>query len=188
MRQETRREAGFCFWAFAAGPELSSRPRFNHSRGGSGRDDEAVSVPSLVVPAKAGTQGRSQKPTWISLRLARDDAAVSVLYAVIPAKAGIVSCVKRHWIPGLATLARDNVAVSVVSVVVPAQAGTQGRSQKPTWIPGLATLARDDEAVSDRRDASRLALGQLRHILSIIACPNPEDDTCLAPCISRAKS
>jgi hypothetical protein len=26
------------------------------------------------------------------------------------------------------------------------------------------------------------------HILAIIACPKPEHDSCVAPCISRAKS
>ena len=34
----------------------------------------------------------------------------------------------------------------------------------------------------------RLALGRMRHILSIIAWPNPEQETCVAPGMSRAKS
>jgi hypothetical protein len=69
------------------------------------------------------------------------------------------------------------------------------RRQGPKFLP-LAHphrnlnpgLRRDDEAVPDRSEASPLVLGKLRYILWIIAWPNPEDETCVAPGISLAKS
>ena len=72
--------------------------------------------------------------------------------------------------------------------VAPAQAGAQvrtaGESATVNWIPASAGMTNPFPIAS----ASVPALGRIRHILSTIALPKPEQDTWVAPDISRAKS
>ena len=49
-------------------------------------------------------------------------------------------------------------------------------------------LRGDDASVSNRGPLRGPLLDGMRHILSIIAWPKPEQETCFAPCIKRAKS
>src|SRR5438552_16223300 len=119
-----------------------------------------------VAPAKAGAQLRNHAnlgSRTSRAALARDDATF-----VAPAKAG--AQLRNHANFGSrasrAALARDDA-----TFVAPAKAGAQLRSHANLGSrTSRFTLARDDAAVSDRCDASRLALGQLRHFLPSAVC------------------
>src|ERR1700736_1517758 len=98
---------------------------------------------NIVIPAQAGIQCRSFLATdtgsWVSRR-----SPGMTQNIVIPAK----------------TSPKDEVSRN-------GQAGIQCRLFLSTDTGSRVSrcaLARDDATVSDRRDASRLALGQLRHL------------------------